>query len=224
MEKYLDVITSSSLFHDIDKGDVAAMLNCLKGYTRTYRRGEMVRSIVEDSGVLALVLKGGVFLTLADYEGNEVLLDRVDAGGIFGETTACLGQRRDDITATAAVDSEILFLDVSRVATTCSSACAFHQRVIRNLLLSLARENDDLSRKVEHLSKRSTREKLLSYLSAFAGKTREDWFTIPLNRQQLADYLCVDRSAMSWELCRMRDEGVIEFHKNEFRFTEDPRH
>ena len=217
MEKNLSVIASSPLFHEIDEKDVAAMLHCLKGYRRSYRRGETVRPAGEIVSALGLVLKGGVFLSVTDYGGNETLLDRVEAGRLFGETAACLDAKKSDIAVTAAADTEILFLDVSRVAKTCSSACTFHQRVIRNLLLSLARENDELHHKVEHLSKRTTREKLLSYLTSYAGEEGA-WFSIPLNRQQLADYLCVDRSAMSWELCRMRDRGILELRKNHFRF------
>ena len=118
----------------------------------------------------------------------------------------------------AVENAEILFLDVSRVTTTCSSACIFHRQVIKNLLMGIAGKNHMLNQKMEHLSKRTTREKLLSYLSSFHRNSEDEWFSIPLNRQQLADYLCVDRSAMSWELCRMRDEGLLEFYKNRFHF------
>ena len=119
----------------------------------------------------------------------------------------------------AAEPSEVIFLNVGRILKTCSSACVFHQRMLRNLLYGIAEKNRQLNHKVEHISKRTTKEKLLSYLMAHCGSVESEWFTIPLNRQQLADYLCVDRSAMSWELCRMRDEGILEFQRNRFRFS-----
>ena len=108
----------------------------------------------------------------------------------------------------------------SKILTVCPSACAFHNRLIRNLLTLVSRKNFQLNRKLEHMSKRTTREKLLSYLSMESKKANASTFTIPFNRQQLADYLSVDRSAMSNELCKLRDAGILEFNKNTFTIFE----
>ena len=120
----------------------------------------------------------------------------------------------------AASTCRILFLEVSKILTVCPSACAFHNRLIRNLLTLVSRKNFQLNRKLEHMSKRTTREKLLSYLSMESKKANASTFTIPFNRQQLADYLSVDRSAMSNELCKLRDAGILEFNKNTFTIFE----
>ena len=121
----------------------------------------------------------------------------------------------------AASNCRILFLEVSKILTVCSSACEFHNRLIQNMLTLIARKNFQLNRKLEHMSKRSTKEKLLSYLSMESKKANAPTFTIPFNRQQLADYLSVDRSAMSNELCKLRDEGILQFHKNSFTLFEE---
>ena len=219
MEKYLDVIAASSLFQGIERGEIASVLKCLDARKRRFARGELIFAAGDRVPGIGLVLHGAVLLSKLDYRGNALLLDKLGAGAVFGESLACLGGGNRSLDVTAAEPAEILFLDIGRVVRTCSSACSFHQRIIENLLMDIAGKNQQLNLKMEHLSKRTTTEKLLSYLSSHCGENETEWFTIPLNRQQLADYLCVDRSAMSWELCRMRDEGLLEFHKNRFRFS-----
>ncbi|MBR5192203.1 MAG: winged helix-turn-helix domain-containing protein, partial [Clostridia bacterium] len=103
------------------------------------------------------------------------------------------------------------------IITVCSSACRFHSMVVQNLFFSISQKNKTLVQKIGHISKRTTREKLISYLSEEAKRQNSASFTIPFNRQQLADFLSVDRSAMSNELCKMRDEGLLEFEKNQFK-------
>ena len=113
-------------------------------------------------------------------------------------------------------DSVIMMFDVKKILTLCSSACRFHSIVVQNLFFSISEKNRKLVQKIGHMSKRSTRAKVLSYLSEEAKKHNSRQFSIPFTRQQLADFLCVDRSAMSNELCKMRDEGLLLFDKNEF--------
>lgn len=110
-------------------------------------------------------------------------------------------------------------MDVKRTLHTCDASCSFHGSVIRNLLSDIARKNIQLNEKLIHMAQRTTREKLFSYLSAESVRHNAVAFDIPYNRQQLADYLSVDRSAMSNELCKMRDEGLLSFHKNRFDLT-----
>lgn len=216
---YLDVAADSSLFRGIDHNEINAMLHCLDARLQSFTKGETIVAVEDTVSELGLVLSGSVLLSRPDYRGNVMLLEKEEAGELFGESVACLGDGKSDVDIVAAEPTEIAFLNVGRIIKTCSSACVFHQRMIRNLLYGIAEKNRQLSQKVEHISKRTTREKLLSYLTSHCGADEKEWFTIPLNRQQLADYLCVDRSAMSWELCRMRDEGLVEFQRNRFRFT-----
>ncbi len=129
---------------------------------------------------------------------------------------ACLGSEEILNNAVAVKDSEVLFLDVKRILTMWPSACHFHGRLIRNLLSVMALKNKMLTQKLEHMSKRTTREKILSYLSEQSQRTGSPVFDIPFNRQQMADFLSVDRSAMSAELGRMRDEGILSFERSHF--------
>ena len=135
---------------------------------------------------------------------------------MFGEVYACLGNEELLNHAVAVNPSVVLFMDVNRVLTVCPSACRFHGLLIRNLLNVMASKNKMLTQKLQHMSQRTTREKLLSYLSEQSLKAGSPSFTIPFNRQQLADFLAVDRSAMSNELGKMRDEGLLQFDRSHF--------
>lgn len=220
MKQFFATMLSSPLFAGIAEKDLASMLKCLGAYVRSYEKGETVFHIGDPVYEIGLVLKGRVYLTKEDRNGNRNLVQEVGPSSLFGEELACMGQGRRDANATAAQKTQVLFLDIGRVTTQCSTACLFHQRLIRNLLTVIAAKNHFLNAKMEHMSKRTTREKLLSYLSDAAGENPDQWFEIPFNRQQLADYLSVERSAMSWELCKLREDKVLEFQKNRFRFTD----
>lgn len=140
----------------------------------------------------------------------------VEEGEMFGEAYAApdSGVMMNDVAAVE--NSTVLFFNVKKILTTCSTACRFHSLVIQNLFFAISEKNRKLMRKLLHMSKRSTREKLLSYLSEEAKRQNRATFLIPFNRQQLADFLSVDRSAMSSELGKMRDEGLLTFQKNRF--------
>ena len=166
---------------------------------------------------VAMLLEGSVHIQKEDYWGNLSILSEISAGEMFGEVYACLGSDEILNDAVAVKQSRVLFLNMKRILTMCPSACQFHGRLIRNLLSVLAVKNKVLTQKLEHMSKRTTREKLLSYLSEQSQRAGSPEFDIPFNRQQMADYLSVDRSAMSAELGRMRDEGLLAFERNHFR-------
>ena len=144
---------------------------------------------------------------------------KISAGEMFGEAYAApeSGPLLNDVVAVE--DSAVIFFDIRRVITACSSACRFHAVVIQNLFFAISEKNRKLVQKLGYMSRRSTREKLISYLSEEAKRQGSESFAIPFNRQQLADFLSVDRSAMSNELCKMRNEGLLEFHKNRFRLS-----
>lgn len=216
MKKYISIIGKSKLFQGISENDIATMLGCLSAVTRNYRKGELVFSRGERISGVAMVLEGCVHIRKEDYWGNSSILSEIVEGEIFGEVYACLGNEEILNDAVAVKESKVLFLDTTKIFMMCSSACEFHSRLIGNLLAVMALKNKMLTQKLEHMSKRTTREKLLSYLSEQSLKAGSPFFDIPFNRQQLADFLAVDRSAMSAELGRMRDEGMLQFHKNHF--------
>ena len=216
MEKYITLLRNSKLFQGIDEKEITSMLGCLSAVRRNYHKGETVFQRGERIDSVALLLEGSTHIQKEDYWGNLSILNEITEGEIFGEVYACLGSEEILNNAVAVKDSEVLFLDVKRILTMCPSACPFHGRLIRNLLSVMALKNKMLTQKLEHMSKRTTREKILSYLSEQSQRTGSPVFDIPFNRQQMADFLSVDRSAMSAELGRMRDEGILSFERSHF--------
>ena len=151
-----------------------------------------------------------------DYWGNRNIRSRVAPGQVFAEAFACVPGAVMDVSVLTDEPSRVLWLNVGRILHTCPTACSHHSRMIRNLLSDLAANNLRANEKLTHISRRSTREKLLSYLSAEARRQGRADFSVPFNRQQLADYLSVERSAMSAELSRMQREGLLTVDKNSF--------
>jgi CRP-like cAMP-binding protein len=193
------------------------MLSCLGARLRTYKKGEYVLRQGQRLSDILVLAEGSLYIQKDDYWGNRSILGHIGVGEIFGEAYASpeSGALLNDVVAVE--NSSVFFFDVKRVITTCSSACRFHTLVVQNLFFAISEKNRSLVQKLDYLSRRTTREKLISYLSEEAKKQNSAYFTIPFNRQQLADYLSVDRSAMSNELCKMRDDGLLEFEKNRFK-------
>ena len=217
MEKYLPVLQKTKLFTGIDREEIQAMLSCLGTRVRTYQRGEIVFRQGEKPGSLAVLAEGNLLIQKDDYWGNRSIVNSIVPGEMFGEAYVApdSGGILNDVVATC--NSTVILFDAGRVITTCSTACRFHAMVVQNLFFALSEKNRSLVQKLEHLSRRTIREKLISYLSEQAKSRQSGMFEIPFNRQQLADFLSIDRSAMSKELCKMRDEGLLEFQKNRFR-------
>ena len=200
--------------------EVTAMLSCLGARLATYRKGEYVLRQGEHLSDITVLVEGNLHIQKDDYWGNRSILGQIAVGEMFGEAYVApdSGALLNDVVAIE--DSAVIFFDVKRILTTCSSACRFHAIVVQNMFFAISEKNRKLVQKLGHMSKRSTREKLISYLSEQAKKQGSARFTIPFNRQQLADFLSVDRSAMSNELCKMRDDGLLEFDKNQFRLLQ----
>ncbi len=217
MKEYIPVLMRTKLFSGVGGDDIIAMLSCLGARFRTYKKGEYVLRQGEHLQDILVLAKGSLYIQKDDYWGNRSILGHIGIGEIFGAAYVApeSGALLNDVIAVE--ESAVFFFDVKRVITTCSSACRFHTMVVQNLFFAISDNNRNLVQKLDYLSRRTTREKLISYLSEEAKKHNSASFTIPFNRQQLADYLSVDRSAMSNELCKMRDEGLLEFEKNRFR-------
>ena len=216
MEKYISVLKKTKIFAGVGDREIESMLSCLCARLKTYKKGEYVFRQGEHITDITVLVEGNLYIQNDDYWGNRSILGEISAGEMFGEAYAHdSGAMLNDVVA--GEDSVVIFFDVKRILTTCSSACSFHTRIVQNLFFAISEKNRKLVQKIGHISKRTTKEKLISYLSEQAKKQKSASFTIPFNRQQLADFLSVDRSAMSNELCKMRDEGLIEFEKNKFK-------
>ncbi len=216
MKKYIPILKQTRLFAGVGEDEIDAMLGCLQARFSTYQKSEYVFRQGEHINHICVLVGGSLHIQSDDYWGHHSIVNVIDVGGMFGEAYVApdSGALLNDVVAVK--ESAVIFFDVRRLLTVCSSACKFHSMVVQNLFFAISEQNRKLVQKLGHMSNRSTREKLMSYLSAEAKKQKNSIFTIPFNRQQLADYLSVDRSAMSNELCKMRDEGLLTFEKNKF--------
>ena len=216
------VLAHTPLFRGATPEEVEAMLGCLGAERRAFARGELIYRTGDVVTALGLVLSGRVLIESGDFWGNVTVLGSAGPGEIFAETYACSPGEPLMVDVEAAEPTEVLFLDVSRVLQTCPRACGHHSRLIRALLALSAQKNLDLSRKIFHTAPKTIRGRLLAYLSYQALRAGSRRFTIPFDRQQLADYLNVDRSALSNELSKMRKEGLLEVEKNRFSLSSVP--
>ena len=202
MEKYLDILKTVRLFSDIDINDIKSLLNCLSAKVEHFKPKESIFITGGKAQYVGIVLSGKIQIVKEDFYGNRNILTSAGTGQLFGEAFACADLKILPVSVFSVEDSEIMLIDYRKIITNCSKNCIFHSKLIYNMLCIIANKNIMLSKKMEFISKRSTKEKLLAYLSSEAKKARSNSFNISFNRQELADYLYVDRSAMSGELCK----------------------
>lgn len=203
-------LTQTSLFSGISQADLSALLSCLAAVERRYSKGAVILAEGEPTQWMGLVLEGRAIISCSDVWGKSSILGFAEPGAVFGEAYACVPGEALLISVCAAEETRVLFLNVGKLLTVCGNACPFHARLIRNLLSISAGKNLQLSRRIFHTTPKSIRGRLLSYFSECAKKSGSLTFTLPFNRQQLADYLGVDRSAMSSELSKMQRDGLIQ--------------
>ncbi len=216
MNRYIPLLQNTKMFSGIDPQEIDAMLSCLSAKIQKYDKGSYIIRTGEPVDALGMVLSGSVLIIKEDFWGNRSIISEILPGTIFAEAYACLPDMPIEASAVADSDAEIMFFDIRRILTVCTSACTFHTRLIQNLLAAISAKNVALTKKMEHLTRRTIRERLLSYLSAESLKYGCSTFEIPFNRQQLADYLSVDRSALSNEISKLQAEGIIVCKKNKF--------
>lgn len=217
MEKYFEILVQCPLFEGISPQDTAQMIHCLNGKIVDIAKGNAVFLEGDPARFVGVVLSGTVQIVREDYYGNRSVLTAVSPGGLFAEAFACAGLDTMPVSAFAVQNSSVLFLDCRRVLTGCSNACPFHSRLANNLLRGIAQKNLMLAQKIRFMSRKTTREKLMEYLLDQAKQHGSPEFVIPYDRQALADYLGVERSAMSAEISRLKKDGRIESTGSRFR-------
>ncbi|MBR3972783.1 MAG: Crp/Fnr family transcriptional regulator [Oscillospiraceae bacterium] len=216
MKKYNEILQRSPLFDGIRMDDLAAMLCCIGGHTVTAAKGQPIFQEGDPATHVGMVLSGAVRMIREDYYGNRSIVAHIEPSELFGESYACAGISSLPVSIVADEDSTILLMDCRRITTTCCNACEFHNRIIFNLLKLVATKNLVFDQKIQVTSKRTTREKLMAYLLTQAKIQGSSSFLIPYDRQELADYLEVDRSGLSAQISKLRREGILESKKNRF--------
>jgi CRP-like cAMP-binding protein len=210
------ILNSSPLFAGIDSEGLETMLSCLGASLKVFERNETICLEGDTVTAIGLVIFGRLHLMKSDVWGNSSIVTEITPPEMFAEAVVCSGLGIVPVSVVAKEQSKVLFLDYKRIVTTCSSACGFHSKLIRNMIVILARKNVMLSNKMEHITKRAIKDKLLSYLMEQARQKNSKAFDIPYNRQELADYLSVERSALSAEMSKLKSNGVINYRKNHF--------
>ena len=217
-------LANTPLFHGIKEEEIKEMLTCLNSREHSYKKDEVIIRAGSSVSEIGLILSGSVSIVVNFYWGSSHIFGHVGKGQVFGENYAAIPGKELICDIVTCEETEVLFLNMRNMLTTCQRGCAFHTRIIQNLLRISAQKNLSLSTRMMHTASKSLRDRLLSYLSEQAMEQGSTHFTIPFDRQQLADYLAVDRSAMSNELSKMQKDGLITYHRNEFTLSETSHH
>ena len=216
MKEFYGILQACALFRGVQEGELEGMLTCLGARKVAAQKEESIFREGDPANFVGVVLRGAVRILRTDFYGNQSIVGQVEPGDLFGEAFSCAGVQALPVSAVAAQSSEVLLLDIHRVLTLCANTCTFHGRIVSNLVQVLAGKNLGLNQKLDIASRRTTRDKLLAYLTAQAKAAQSPRFTIPFDRQALADYLGVERSAMSAELSKLQKEGILKTHRSQF--------
>ena len=220
MNQYHEVISTTDLFYGIEKDDLRTMLICLKPSVRSYNKNEYIVTGGEAYESLGIMLKGEATVIKENAAGNRIVMTLLKKGNIFGEIIAFSSQLTWPATVQAQENCDVLFLPRGKIVGDCDRMCPWHRTLIQNFLRIISERALILNKKIEYLTIKSMRGKISTYLLEQYKRTGDKNFDLPLNRNELSDFLNVSRPSMSREMCKMRDEGVIEFHLTAFRILD----
>ena len=216
MKNNFAILQKCVLFSGIEPEDLSGLLACLGARVSSYLKNQVIFSEGDPAGFIGIVLSGAVQIAREDPFGNRSILARAEPAELFAESYALADVDTLPVSVTAAENSRIMLINAHRITVSCSNACGFHSRLIRNMLQIVAKKNLAFHQKIEITAKRTTREKLMAYLLLQAKQQGSNSFTIPYDRQGLADYLGVERSAMSAEIGKLRKDGILECDRSRF--------
>lgn len=212
----IDILKKSPLFIGIAQEEIEKIMPVLESKMKVYQKNEMILGEEEPVENLGVILEGCVQVICEDVFGNRSILEQLGQGELFGAAFSCAGIKKSPVSVVTVTDCTVLQVPVKRLFELSAESSLLQQKFFINMVQIFARKNVMLGEKIRHISKRSTRDKLLSYLSEQSKRAGSRHFTIPFNRQELADYLCVERSAMSAELGKLKKEGILDMCRSEF--------
>lgn len=221
MEKYLLKIKNSPLFNDISEEELQRMFKCFGATVKQYKTGDMIIRQGDLVNKIYMIIEGEVNIEKDSYWGRRIIVQKLYQYNNIALCLAASQNTESTISATCSKNTTILSFNFNKCATMCTNACTHHVSLIQNMFKILSRENMELLEKIENISQKSIRDKLLTFLSNESIKHKSEIFEINFNRQELADYLNIDRSAMSFEMSKLKNEGIINFKKNKFRLKTD---
>lgn len=221
MNIYISVLEKARLFKGIIPADLELLIKCLEGTVKKYESGACIIALEQEVGHIGIVLEGQVEIVKENVVGDRNIIAVLESGGLFAEGIVCTTKRLSPVTVRAKTKTNILMIPYERIIITCGKSCVFHSQLIRNMLTLLGEKNYALNHKIDFLILKGMREKIALYLLEEAKKHKSMAFHIVLNRNDLAEYLNVSRSAMSRELSRMKEEGLIDYYKNSFKIINE---
>src|SRR5574344_223422 len=205
-----------NIFDSINENEKKSLLNCLRAVKKTYLKDEIIFDYANEIKTVGYVVTGKIHLLKDDYDGKKLIIAEIKQGETFGESIVCTDMVANSTVAVAKEKSEILFLDIKRILSVCQNSCPFHKKLVENILKIVAQKNMYLQKRIELLGKRTLSEKILEFLHDIKAEQKTAIFEIPYTREQMADYLGADRSALSRELSKLKQAGMIDYHKNSF--------
>lgn len=217
MQKYYQKIKNSSLFYGITDSELDRMLECFSATIKKYEEGDLIIRQGDIVTKIFLILEGEVNIEKDTYWGRRMIIQKLHANNNIGLSLVASKNVESNINAICTTDTLVLILNYEKCTRMCQNACSHHGALIDNLFKIISKENIELIEKIENISQKTIRDKLLTYLSNESIKNKSNTFEINFNRQELADYLNIDRSAMSFELSKLKQEGFINFNKNKFK-------
>lgn len=203
----------TNLFFNISPEEYSSMKFCLSARERSYKEGETIYTFEQDSQAVGILLQGAAVIVRYELNGSRTILEHLGQQDIFGATMAALNTVYEHVSVICETDCTVMFIDYSHIISPCAKACRCHHQLIQNMLMIISHKNLLLSERIELLSKRTIREKLLCYFLQQSSRQKSHSFDLPFTMSDLADYLSVDRSAMTRELKKMKDDGIIKVTK-----------
>lgn len=214
LKNYSPIVTNNPLFNGVNTDNLNSLLSCMGSIIKSYKKDSFIMLAGDKAERIGLILKGKAKIVKEDVFGNRTIINHLGAGDIFGEVFACAGIEVVPVNVEAETDCDVMLMDYKKIITTCSSNCEFHNTLIKNMTQILADKNLYLSLKNDILSSKTTRDKLMKFFESVATQKNSLDFNIPYNREELADYLSLNRSSMSRELMKMKEEGILDYNKN----------
>lgn len=216
MNIYFDILKLIRLFEKICEEDLEKMLSCLGAKVIDAQKGQFVLNAGEPVNYIGIILEGKAHVIKENLDGQRVIISVLECGDFFGEAFCCTGTKESPVSVVTVSNVKIMLLEFNRILKVCSKSCSFHTQIIENMLYVIANKNIILQNRIDIISQKTLRMKVLTFLESMSCK-KEKNITIPLNREEMSNFLCVDRSALSHELSRMKKSGLIDYYKNNFR-------
>ena len=219
MKKHIEVLQNVNLFDKINPLELEAILKCLGAITKSYHKGDIITLVGDNVTAIGIIVSGNVEIIKENFAGRKTILTFLGVGEIFGEVI-CFSAIKSPVSVVALTDTTVVFIDVNRLVTSCTNSCEFHTQLIQNMLMVISQKNFTLNNKINYLLIKGMREKLANYILEQNALHKSQTFNMAFDRNSLADFLNVDRSAMCRELGRMRDENIIEYYKSSIKILD----